>query len=183
MFWDSSFCLITDELFNLFFFIFNLLLWKASHLNSVSKCGLVDVFIWKLKSENFIDSHNSLLENGWFKRKKKKISGRKSGRTLHIFWLKKVFVLKEIKICKQCPNIFLKYLKEVYWCPVDNNSDLAEISGGNASTVICWYNQRSVSNSINNYLNGTTSDKLKPILFSEESEVLDLPEESIFRSF
>ena len=80
-------------------------------------------------------------------------------------------------------NIFLKYLKEVYWCPVANNSDLAETSDGNVSTVIYWYNQRSVSNSINNHLNGTTSDKLKPILFSEESEVLDLPVESIFRSF
>ena len=42
------------RIIQLIFFVFNLLLWKASHLDSVSKCGLVDVFIWKLKQQRVL---------------------------------------------------------------------------------------------------------------------------------
>ena len=73
------------QIIQLIFFIFNLL-WKASHLDSVSKCGLVDVFIWKLKWQRVLLIVIIVcLKMGGLKGKKKKISDRKSGRTLYIF--------------------------------------------------------------------------------------------------
>ena len=92
--------------------------------------------------------------------------------------LNRWFIRLKVTYSKQRYNHnFSKYFFEIserIILIVNDGSDLAQISHRNTSKIINEYNQSSVSNSIDNYLNGNISDNKEPILFSEKSEALDL---------